>query len=104
MPIIVKTEENRVVLKIESSLTINNVAEAHRRILEGIADARRVTLDLSGLTGADAAGVQLIGALKKSCESRNVPFELSNAGDTFQAALKECGIAPERMVGMREDG
>ena len=56
------TDDNSGVLSVDGDMTIAHVAELKERLVEAFNDAETVTIDVSGSTALDVAGVQLLCA------------------------------------------
>jgi anti-anti-sigma regulatory factor len=79
-------------MKITGLLTIETVGANRTAILSALSQSA-FCLDLSEVSGVDAAGIQLLVSLMKECDSRGI--DLSFAGtltSSVQQRLRESGF------------
>lgn len=74
-------------LRVSGELTIFTAAELKPRLLEGIASGN-ATLDLSGVSELDTAGLQLLVLASREARSAGKEFRLVSPSPPVQALLE----------------
>jgi ABC-type transporter Mla MlaB component len=65
------------------------------RLTDEAFSANEVMIDASALVRIDTAGLQLLWAFKRSCDSRNVTVVLFNVPKTLQELIRVSGLSQE---------
>jgi anti-anti-sigma regulatory factor len=99
------TDDNSGVLSVDGDLTIAHVAEIKERLVAAFSDAETVTIDVSGSTALDVAGVQLLCACHSfsSKAGKSMQLELGD-NQTFAAFLDEIGVSRSFVCNKGGDG
>lgn len=79
-------------LNLKGPLTIYEVAELHRKLLELLADPGPLQLDLSAVSECDSAGLQLLLVIKKSCRRRNRALTVYALGEAVLGQAQLLGF------------
>ncbi|MGD0503199.1 MAG: STAS domain-containing protein [Steroidobacteraceae bacterium] len=74
-------------------LEIRDVEAAHRQLVQAVAGAASVRVDVSRITAVDTAGAQLLLALVREAERRVIGLEFSGKSIALEAALESLGLA-----------
>jgi anti-anti-sigma factor len=77
-------ENNTLFFRVEGELTVYQVEEYTKRLIESIDNVGGVVVDLHSNDKIDTAGFQLLVALKKTCKNQNKNFELAGLGGSAQ--------------------
>jgi anti-anti-sigma regulatory factor len=85
-------EQCGVSLKFKGALDINTAEEVRGMMLEHMELHGSAVLDLSLIECCDAAGAQLLIALKKSTESSGKPFRIATTSVAFVRDCASIGI------------
>ena len=80
-------------LAIEGELTIYRAAELRQALLDGLREDGDLTIDLSGVTEFDSAGVQLLIAAKKSAAAGARSLRLSGHSPAVLSAFETLDLA-----------
>jgi len=74
-------------LRLSGELTIYHAADLKQALLPLAADAGAWTLDLSGVTDIDSAGIQVLLAARRTLAARGAALRLTACGAAAHAAL-----------------
>lgn len=100
----VNIKGSTLLLRVTGEMTAHSLQGIQESVAEGMLKAERVELDLGGVEDMDSAGFQLMYAIKKHADSRQLNFNLkaySSAVMTYMSTynmLDQFGIdapAPE---------
>lgn len=80
------------VLYLEPNLEIQNIEEVRRDLVEVLARALPVTVDVSTIASIDTAGVQLLLALNKVEPQHGVSVEFRGESAVLSSALAALGL------------
>jgi anti-anti-sigma factor len=69
LQIVPSTQNGRTILKLEGELSIYEVSEARQELRTRLEAAPDLELDLSGITGIDTAGLQVLYWLKQEAKA-----------------------------------
>jgi anti-sigma B factor antagonist len=78
-------------LTLDGTLTIHRAAELHA-LMRTQLDAGVSRIDLAAVTECDAAGVQLLLALRRSLEASGQRLHIDAASPAVHEALTRCGL------------
>jgi len=82
-----KDDASTGVIKLESNLTIADAATCHKAWLSQMDQAKGISLDASDLEMIDGTGLQLLAALFKEANERDIPIAwASTSGSLINAA------------------
>ena len=82
-------------LKLSGELTIRRADELHRLFVEAAGQEGGLVLDLSGVEQCDAAGLQLICALRKTLAGRGSSLRVSAIPAAVQLTATALGMPLE---------
>jgi anti-anti-sigma factor len=82
-------------IQLDAELTIAQVEVWNARLTDEAFSANEVMIDASALVRIDTAGLQLLWAFKRSCDSRNVTVVLFNVPKTLQELIRVSGLSQE---------
>lgn len=83
-------------LALGPEMTVAHAAALRDRLLEAIGDGRSaLTLDLSGVTDFDSAGVQLLLAARRTMTDRGGELRLGATAASVRDALRLFGLEPQ---------
>jgi anti-anti-sigma factor len=82
-------------IQLDAELTIAEVEVWNARLTDEAFSANEVMIDASALVRIDTAGLQLLWAFKRSCDSRNVTVVLFNVPKTLQELIRVSGLSQE---------
>lgn len=85
-------ENGKTRLKFEGALTIYDVAGLREALLKLIGVEGELEIDFSGVGDCDAAGLQLLCALRKSAEHRDNPIRVIGPSRGISTALDAAGL------------
>lgn len=80
------------------SQTVANVEEACARLRSGIADAAEVEIDLSAVTEADLAFVQLLLAARRSLVAQRARLSWRGASAAVAQVIARAGLASANLL------
>jgi ABC-type transporter Mla MlaB component len=85
-----------VTLQTGELLTIREVAETRQAWLAALAGSRelQVQLDAAALTSVDTAGVQLVLALRRECQTQGGHLALAPAGGVLADGMSRLALGP----------
>jgi anti-sigma B factor antagonist len=87
----VDRREDVAIVQARGELDVATV-ETLRTALDGIEDARRLVLDLSGLSFIDSNGLHLVVALHKRAEREGFELALLAPAPPVDRAIRLCGL------------
>ena len=85
-------ENGNTLLKIEDDLSIYDVAGIRQALLGCLESEGGLALDLSAVTRCDAAGLQLLCAIRKSAHGRHKPYRVMGISSAVLDAMKIAGL------------
>lgn len=97
-----KKIEGRAHLTIDGTLSIMDAAQIREEMLQSLEETEGLVLDLSGVDGCDAAGIQLIWSLWKAAEGQGKDFHLETTSESVVETLLRCGIEVDGSWGLGE--
>ena len=83
--------EQGMAVTIEGDLTIYHVAELKEKLLETLNTYPGIELDLDGVTGCDAAGLQILCAAGKTVRKGNRKFKIDRLSAIVQKTMASAG-------------
>lgn len=85
--------DGTALLRLAGELTIYHAAELQCALLPLAAEARTLTLDLSGVSDVDSAGIQLLVATRRTLAGNGAALRLHARSDAVGEALALVGMA-----------
>jgi anti-anti-sigma regulatory factor len=82
-------------LDAAGTLEIRDVDAGHRMLLQVLEAGTPLRIDLGGISAVDAAGIQLLLALKQEGMRRGIPIEFCGNSAAVKHALALLGLATE---------
>ncbi|HEY4708189.1 MAG TPA: STAS domain-containing protein [Thermodesulfobacteriota bacterium] len=86
MPLLIQTRDDGQV-KIEGEMNIYNAGELKDGLMNAIRGAEVVSLDLSGVSEMDSAGLQVVLLAWREAGRRTVPFRLTGMSSAVESVL-----------------
>lgn len=83
---------SRQILPISDSLTIYSVADLRGKLLQALAVNRELVLDMESVHEIDAAGLQLLVALKHQAQQDGCEVNLTGHSAELRQALELFGL------------
>jgi len=83
------------VLKAGTALEIRDVEADHRTLSQALEAGKPLTIDLESVTAVDAAGIQLLLALKQEGMRRAIRIEFRGHSLAVRRALELLGLAAD---------
>jgi anti-anti-sigma factor len=80
-------------LRLSGDLTIYHAADLKQALLPFAAEGGAWTLDLSGVTDVDSAGIQVLLAARRTLAARGAALRLTACSPAAQAVFSLYGIA-----------
>jgi anti-anti-sigma factor len=91
-----------VVMAIAGPMTVQYAGELRDHLLEVFAKAKNVTVDLSGVTDIDVAGLQLLCSAHRTADYAKTRFAMTGGqGAVIREAAEVAGL--QRQTGCSED-
>jgi len=90
---------NPVPIEITGDCTLPNLGKLHRQLTSRLTAAEAVNIDLSAMASIDAAGVQLLLAMKKNAAAAGKTFTLLAPPDFLEQTLQNLGLDPDLLTG-----
>ncbi|AOV16589.1 hypothetical protein BJI67_05455 [Acidihalobacter aeolianus] len=97
MDIVAERQGDRMQLSLMGDLDIYGVADIHAHLASALDEAATVSLDLSRVENVDAAGIQLLMAVKREAGHRDKTFALIHHSACVIEAIELCQL--ERFFG-----
>jgi anti-anti-sigma factor len=94
-------KEGRIILKIEDSLSIYDVANLRNEFLECLDAYDHLSLDLNGVTECDSAGIQLLCSAYMTARNAGKFFEISGASEQVIETVSLIGLHPDGFCGLK---
>lgn len=98
MPFTEEKEDGNILLKITEALSIYEAAALREAFLGCLGTQGEVALDISGITGCDAAGLQLLCSLRKSAARLGKPMRVVGSPPPVLDALAAAGLASNEIL------
>ena len=95
MAFILTLEETRTLLEAGAALEVRDVEADHRLLVQALEVKKPLSIDLKGIVTVDAAGVQLLLALKQEGMRRSIPIEFHGHSAPMRRALTLLGLADD---------
>ncbi len=90
---ITKEEKNgEAIVKVEGAITINEVAELGKRLLECFKANTSLALDLKDVSDCDTSGIQLLVSTNKMVKISKKEFSVIHASECVRTAAGRIGI------------
>ena len=86
------------VLKIDGPLTIYEVGDARKNMLEHLNTGKEFHMDLGQIPDCDTAGVQLLISAKKTVEKSGKSFRVLQASSAVINAVRLLGLSPDEAL------
>lgn len=93
MPVMIDTNEARCALTFSGELNIYNAADTMTQVQAGMHKTLPIHLDLAEVDEVDAAGLQILIAIRSHTLSHGVPFQLENPSDAVTALIELSDMA-----------
>ncbi len=105
MAIEAEGQENGGVLTIAGAVTVQRAAELKAVLVDALAKADRVAIDLSGVTDVDLCGLQLLCSAQRTASgSRKRLALVGPAPDVFRRAAADAGFCVRTGCGAEDPG
>lgn len=91
-------EDGKIRYKITGELSIYEAAVLREALLTCLGSEGEVMLDLTGVAGCDAAGMQLLCALKKSAAHLEKPIRMIGLSPSVLDALAAAGFDSNEFI------
>ena len=98
MPFTKETAEGKTVVKLEESLTIYDTPALHEAFAGCLEGDGEITVDVGGVTECDAAGLQLLCAVRKATRMEKKPFQISGTSDAVSIMLQRLGLTADEIA------
>jgi len=79
-------------LAIQGELNVNTVIEHQAQLLDHLAEHHALSLDLSGVTVCDTAGLQLLLSARRTIEANHGSYQIAFASEAILKGAGEIGI------------
>lgn len=79
-------------LAINEEMTIYQAAQQKQLLLDALASARQIELDLSRVPGIDTAGLQLLILLKREAAARDATVRIVAHSEAVRDAMEFCNM------------
>jgi anti-sigma B factor antagonist len=83
MDITSSVNEDSVTVALSGDITVNGVCDLSEAMKRALDEGSQIVVDLSGVTGIDTAGLQVLVSSKKSAEEARKPFRLTGGSEAF---------------------
>ncbi len=84
-------------VKIQGQLTINDVSELKKNVLEWFETNKSLTLDLEGVSLCDTSVIQILFCMKKTAAHLNKTFSIVSAADCIISVCNQIGLDFEQI-------
>lgn len=84
-------------LALTGLLHIDTVDDLHKCLMDHVAGRGAISLDVSEIESCDAAGLQLLLALKRSADASNKTFAIVAASDALTAIAGRLGVSAAQL-------
>lgn len=92
------TGEKRVLLRLDSSLTIYAVDELKRKLISLLKDYDLLELDVQDVSECDTAGLQLLCSAGKTVAGTGKKLIVAGSSMAIDAVMCRAGITPEMII------
>lgn len=79
-------------LRLDGELTVHTAADRRAQVLSALDAGGAIGLDLSGVTEADTAGVQLLLVLRREADLQGRTLEVTGAATALRELLAVAGL------------
>jgi len=80
-------------MKINSEkFTIYEVEEVYKKFVSELKSANSINVNLEGVINIDMPAIQLLVSVLKTCESKSIPFSLSNISSEVKETIQIAGF------------
>ena len=87
--------DNRCLVRLPDAVTVNCATELHRTLVEALASAGPVEIDLENVTEVDVSAIQVLDAAARAARSDGKSFTASvTVPETISHAFRLCGLDP----------
>lgn len=93
MPVMIDTNEARCALTFSGELNIYNAADTLAQIKAEMSKTLPIHVDLANVDEADAAGLQVLMAIRLHTLSHGLVFQLENPGHAVMALIELSDMA-----------
>lgn len=104
MPFKTEIKEGKGIITVEHSLSVYDVVELRRAIVEYIESAVGVRIDLKGVDECDAAGVQLLYSAQKTAKTENKDIRILGISPALRRIFEKAGVDLEYFENHIEGG
>ena len=98
MPYTKEITEGKRVVKINTSLTIYDVPALHEALIDCFDSEGDVMIDVGEVTECDAAGIQLLCAIRKNIPENRQSVRIIGESDVVMETMKGMGLDPEEII------
>jgi anti-anti-sigma regulatory factor len=88
-------KEDRVLIKVKGSTTIENAELLRQELLQGMIDSNALVVDLSQVTGCDVAALQLFFSARLSAQLKEKKFNVINPSCKAMETAARAGLYQE---------
>lgn len=90
-------------LKVEGGMTIARVGLLRESLLQGLAEAERMTLDLTGVEEVDVAGLQLLCATHRFAVAQGKSVSIEGCDKRLRELVRAVGFDRGTLCGESKD-
>ncbi len=91
-------EDGCAIVKIEGAMSVAEAGAIRDELIECLEKYDGLTLDLEGVSGIDAAGLQLLHSARISAQSTGKSFVVANASNAAEESVVRAGMDPEEVL------
>lgn len=85
-------------LHLAGEVDVYGATALHEALARHVRTAASVELDLSGVTGCDPVGVQLLCSARRSAEAAAKPFRIVRISEPFARVCAALGLASDQLA------
>ena len=90
MTIQITQAEDHTLMQLSGALTIAEAQDTHSQFIQALANTERLTIDLSGVTEVDLAGLQLLMCLPRE----KLAVSITNVSEPLRDLFRHLNLLP----------
>ncbi|MBJ6799882.1 STAS domain-containing protein [Geomonas propionica] len=100
----ISKKKDRTLVSFTGEMTIGNVGELRKRLLQAFAGGKPVELSLAGLTEVDVTGLQLLCSCHRTSVQQGIPCTVTGGSEVLAAIAEEAGMPRHKGCAVDVDG
>ena len=88
-------------LKIEGPMTVYEIEEIHKKLIQAFEQGKETVVDLTAVTECDTSGIQILYSAAKTAKEKGVNISFLLDSEAIEVAAERIGVELGTLSGIR---